>query len=151
FSAINFCRVNERCPQLDTTTQGLDATTIFPGTEADLRYHDARIAKWLQFHTSLPPTACCRGRSRELVRINGNFDHRWLPTLQGRLYRIADLIGVLDIIALSAKQVGELVIARVTDIGTDIALVVKVFLVGFLRAPAVIVHHQCDDVDAVPH
>src|SRR6185436_83902 len=41
--------------------------------------------------------------------------------------------------------------ARIADVAPDVASFVEVPLVGLLRAPAVVVHHQRDDVDAVTH
>src|SRR5439155_21029777 len=64
---------------------------------------------------------------------------------------VADLVGVLDVVAGGAEEPRELVVARVADVTADVAPAIEVLLIGLLRSPAVVVHHDRHDPDAVPY
>src|SRR5262245_27434993 len=91
------------------------------------------------------------GRYREFVGIDRYLDDRGLAAGEGSAHGVADVLRALHVEAARSEELGVAVVARITDVGADVAPVVEVLLVGLLRAPAVVVHHERDDVDAVPH
>ena len=60
-------------------------------------------------------------------------------------------VRTLDVVAPGAEQLREPVEARIPDVGADVPRLVEVPLVGLLRAPAVVVHHERDGGDPVAH
>src|SRR5262245_56620837 len=102
FGTIDFRCVDEVRPEFNPTSQRLDTATIFPGTEPNFWHHHISIAQLFQFDHGLVSTARGGSRGGELIRINRNFDHGRLATLERRLHRIADLVRMLDVIALGA-------------------------------------------------
>src|SRR6185295_4748845 len=63
-----------------------------------------------------------------------------------RVFRLARLF---DPKPGGAEQLGHLVVAWIRNVGADITAAEKVALVGLLRAPASVVHHDAHRVDAM--
>src|SRR5205814_10522394 len=89
--------------------------------------------------------------SRQLVGVDRDLDDRRFARAEGGTEGVAQLVGMVHIVAFGTEKPRELVIARVADVAADVARAVEGPLVGLLGAPAVVVHDQRDGVDLVAH
>src|SRR5262245_12374884 len=90
-------------------------------------------------------------RRRELVGIDRNLDDGRPARGQRGADDVADLVRMIHVVPRGAEEPGEVVVARVADVAADVAPSEEVLLVGLLRSPAIVVHHQRDHVDPMAH